>query len=1415
MPGSRPTPSRAFGRWSPLNLEPLEPRILLSSPTFAQLTDLSTGGCGVPAISTDGNRIAFTANTLGNNPEHNFEVFLYDLATSSLTQVTETSSGDVPYNVKVGIDADGDRLAFAINADPLGGNPDGNYEVFLYDADSDSLAQITDTTGSLYECVKPSINGDGTLIAFQSRADLTGQNSEGNSEIYLYDTNTATLSLVTDAPAGNSSWASISADGQRMAFVSNAYLRQGEGMLNQAFLWDAGTSSITRISDPQGTGGSTQQLAISADGSRVAFYSDSDLTGGNADRSTEVFLYTTATGTIEQLTDTSLSAPGNFFAFPSPNADGSRIVFASSTDLTGDYPDMEIDVFAYDVAALTKLTQLTSGNAGSSAPSVSGDGTRVALQSNADLTGGNPDGTAEVFLVSLDPPPVEAGSIQGQEFEDFDGDGVEDPGEAGVGEGRWTLGGTTVYLDLDQDGVFDPGEPNTVTAPDGAYGFFGLAPGEYHVREVVPAHFAQTAPSGGVHVVSVVAGAAVPDADFGNQALGYVDPLTQVTVTPYSGLGGEIANFTSFGRSISADGTRIAFVSSADLAGANPDGNYELFLYDTVSDVFSQVTDTASPHGGPGMSVDISRDGSRIAFASTADLTGQNPAGAYEVFLYDVSSDSIVQVTQGVYGGGAISLSADGTLLCFRSSADITGDNPDLGDEIFVYNAYSDDFTQVTNDTPGGLWAPMISASGTMIAYVSDGNATGENPDRSEEIFSLSVPDGTVKQLTDTTNSFVALLGMSADGQRILFQSNTNATGENPDDSSEVFLYDGFVDDVIQVTNDPDPLSISGTGGAISGDGSRVIFTSPSDLTGENPDGGQQIFLYDTWTDSLTQLTDGVGSSLPSVDDSGSRVVFSSAEDLTGDNPDFNTEVFLTLVPPRWGPALVHQFTCGDTVVSIWDAADPVDIDANDVRVVFGPGCSVAAIVLGGTQPMEGLGITISGAPSVGSIVDARLGSRGELAFLASDAPVTYVNLRSDLIGYNLNGLSLGGIAFAEDIDGDGLTDDATGVHVAGPLQTLLVTGDCRGDTLVGGKLGLATFTNGALSGELRTDGIGVLQVLGGDLNGDVILTGGNVGTVTTIAVGGRGGSIMGDIVTPNGDVSTVMAIGGGIAGSIQAPTGSVGTVMAINGAVTSPTIYGQTGVNLVQAINGGVASSITSGASLGTVMAISGGISGSIQAPTGKVGTVMAIGGAITSPTIYGQTGVNLVQAINGGVASSITSGGSIGSVMAIAGDLDLRSGRSISAGGTINALMAINGDILGDGVTSPDIYVGNGNLWSLQAVNGGMQSVWVDVNGAGASSGRLGSVYVGGSVTNSLFEADGLLSSLFSLGSFTNSSVQTGSLSVVYVGGTISEDSSDGDEDAIHADTGSYFVIDSTKFAQITPTEPDTFSGVVASVG
>src|SRR5690349_11966479 len=79
------------------------------------------------------------------------------------------------------------------------------------------------------------------------------------------------------------------------------------------------------------------------------------------------------------------------------------------------------------------------------------------------------------------------GSIQGTLWDDANANQVRDAGEA-------VLAGRTIYLDLDRDGRQDATEPSAVTAADGIYGFTGLAPGPYHVAQVLPDGWQQTAP---------------------------------------------------------------------------------------------------------------------------------------------------------------------------------------------------------------------------------------------------------------------------------------------------------------------------------------------------------------------------------------------------------------------------------------------------------------------------------------------------------------------------------------------------------------------------------------------------------------------------------------------------------------------------------------------------------------------------------------------------------------------------------------------------------------------------------------------------------------------------------------------------------------------------------------------------------
>ena len=113
-----------------------------------------------------------------------------------------------------------------------------------------------------------------------------------------------------------------------------------------------------------------------------------------------------------------------------------------------------------------------------------------------------------------------------------------------------------------------------------------------------------------------------------------------------------------------------------------------------------------------------SDDAGWIAFSDSDDLTGDNPDEELQVFLLQRSTGALEQITEIEDNGefqytGDPSISADGDHIAFESDSDLTGDNPDLSSEIFLYTRSSEQTVQIT-DTDEGLIeytsSPSISA---------------------------------------------------------------------------------------------------------------------------------------------------------------------------------------------------------------------------------------------------------------------------------------------------------------------------------------------------------------------------------------------------------------------------------------------------------------------------------------------------------------------------------------------------------------------------------------------------------------------------------------------------------------------------------------------------------------------------------
>lgn len=652
-----------------------------------------------------------------------------------------------------------------------------------------SISQITSGQASTAS-INAAISDDGSRIALAVARNPTGGNPDLSQEIFIYNIGTGGFTQVTNSTGGVTREVSISANGSRVAFISNRNLTGGNADLNpEVFFYDAGTAIITQVTNttldvPLGSG-RQYSPSISGDGSQIAFLSSSNLTGGNGNNNDQYFLYDIMTGNFRQLTDSTIAHPAPFTPI-GINFTGTEINFLSSANLGGQNPDGNLELFRWDFQDGIQFMTVSTGGGFESftSPSMNSSGTLYAFSSNRNLNGTNPDGAHEIFLLQSDFGVLTSVT---------------------EGNGTWSR---KTWPDLSANGT------HIAFQGDRAIVRYDIAANDF---TIIPA-----------------------------------------TPPTSSGLSG------SRRPSISADGSRIAFYSDDDLTGGNTFNNNEVFLASCAAATPTPTpTPTATPTPQPtpvgavekivfhsqrddgttreiyimnsdgtdqrrltynswdDMEPWISRDGRKIVFQSDRG-TG------FDIFTMDIDGTNQVNLTNNGQFNIQPSFSPDGGKIAFMSTRD--GNN-----DIFIMNSDGSTPVNLTASSNSANFDPAFSADGSKIVFRSD-------RDGNNEIYVMNADGTNQTRLTFTPNVLEEQPMFSPDGSKITYNTQQDA-------SSEIWVMNANGSSQTQLTSN----AVLERHPSFSPDGTRIAFTSARD-------GNNEIYVMNANGSNPTRLTNATGS---------------------------------------------------------------------------------------------------------------------------------------------------------------------------------------------------------------------------------------------------------------------------------------------------------------------------------------------------------------------------------------------------------------------------------------------------------------------------------------------------------------------------------------------------------------------------
>jgi Tol biopolymer transport system component len=361
------------------------------------------------------------------------------------------------------------------------------------------------------------------------------------------------------------------------------------------------------------------------------------------------------------------------------------------------------------------------------------------------------------------------------------------------------------------------------------------------------------------------------------------DLATGVTtlVSRAGGLGGEGGNDGSSRPSISADGRLVAFSSfAANLSTDDDDAFEDVFVRDMALGTTTLVSRASGRTGPAGDHASfagvISADGSRVAFVSAAiNLSDVDDPASQDVFVRDLAAATTTLASRADGAGGvpadgsslSPALSADGRYVVFSSLAStLSTEDDDFFRNVFVRDLATGTTTLVSRAAgafgaagDGHSFEPSLSGDGRLVAFSSEAdNLSAEDDDASEDVYVRDLRVNAIVLVSRASGGGGAAgdsdsfsPSLSADGSRVAFSSEArNLSPEDGDLVTDVLVRDAATGLTTLASRAAGPAGAPADDNAfaprISADGRYVAFHSAADgLSGEDLDAFANVFRRD------------------------------------------------------------------------------------------------------------------------------------------------------------------------------------------------------------------------------------------------------------------------------------------------------------------------------------------------------------------------------------------------------------------------------------------------------------------------------------------------------------------------------------------------------------------------------------------